>query len=336
MSTVKDKIRAVSEGKILCAERTEALFDAIFGGEVSEIELSAVLTAMKVRGESAAEITGAARSMRKFATRLDVTANGHMDTCGTGGDHSFSFNVSSAAAIAMSAAGVHVTKHGNRSVTSRSGSADFLEALGIPIGLTGDGARDYYGKNSFIFMFAPNYHPAMKYAAPVRKALGMRTIFNYLGPITNPAFPKRQMIGVFNRDFLDTYSSVVAELGYERALIYSSSDGMDEVSPLAPTSVREIEGSRVNEFTIEPGEYISPEEAASLPHHCTAAENADLFMDTISSAKATALGKFIALNTALGMHTMKKGDMGRYFSEALDLVHGGAVLRKLEELRSVA
>lgn len=336
MGTVKNKIRAIGEGEVLCAERSEALFDAIFGGEVSEIELASVLTALKVRGESPAEIAGAARSMRKFVTRLDLEENSHVDTCGTGGDHSFSFNVSSAAAIVMSAAGARVTKHGNRSVTSRSGSADFLEALGIPIGLTNAEARDYFGKKGFIFMFAPNYHPAMKYAAPVRKALGMRTIFNYLGPITNPAFPKRQMIGVFSTDFLETYTSVVAELGYERALVYSSSDGMDEVSPAAATIVCEIEGARVQRTIIEPGDYITKEEAASLPHHMTSGENADLFMETISSGRPTALGKFIALNTALGMYTVKKGDMRRYFDEALEVVHGGAALRKVNELRSVA
>ena len=336
MSTVKDKIRAIGEGETLNAENAEELFDAIFGGGVSEIELASVLTAMKVRGESPAEIAGAARSMRKVVSRLEISANGHVDTCGTGGDHSSSFNVLSAAAIVMSAAGVPVTKHGNRSVTSRSGSADFLESLGVPIGLTGDAARDYYAKHGFVFMFAPNYHPAMKYAAPVRKALGMRTIFNYLGPITNPAFPGKQMIGVFSPGILEKYASVVSELGYERALVYSSSDGMDEVSPSAATTVCDIEGRDVSRFTIEPGEYITPGEAASLPRDRTSAENAELFIETISSPAPTALGKFIALNTALGMRMAKKGDIGRYYAEALETVHGGAALRKVRELRGEA
>ncbi len=333
MSTVKDKIRAVSEGEVLCARRSEELFDAVFSGAVSEIELSAVLTAMKVRGEAPEEIAGAARSMRKAATPLTIGKNGHIDTCGTGGDHSFSFNISSAAAIVISAAGIPVAKHGNRSVSSRSGSADFLEALRIPIGFTGEAARDYYHEHGFVFMFAPNYHPAMKYAAPVRKALSVRTIFNYLGPITNPAFPKKQMIGVFSRNFLEKYARVVAGMGYERALIYSSEDGMDEVSPSAPTLVYEIEGGRISNFTINPGEFISPEEAASLPHHCTAAENASLFMEAISSPVPTALGKFIALNAALAMYTHGKGDIARHYHRALEIVHGGAAREKVNSLR---
>ncbi len=334
MNAIKDNIRTICEGDELCAERSERLFDAVFNGEVSEVELAAVLAAMKIRGETSNEIRGAARSMRKVVTRLPLEENGHLDTCGTGGDHSHSFNLSTAAAIVMSAMGFKVAKHGNRSVTSKSGSADFLEAMGIPIHLEGGEALGYYRRHGFIFMFAPNYHPAMKYAAPVRRALGMRTIFNYLGPITNPAFPAKQMIGVFSRDFLEKYSRVVGDMGYERVLVYSSGDGMDEVSPVSPTLVLEIEGTSINRFTVEPEMFMSAADADNIPHHLDAAGNARAFMDTVESRVETPLGRLVAMNTALGMYTKEKGDFGRYYSDALGCLHDGTVLKKIGEMKS--
>ena len=334
MNAIKDNIRTIFAGDELCSEKSEELFDAVFEGNVSEVELAAVLAAMKIRGESPDEIRGAAHSMRKVVTRLTLEENGHLDTCGTGGDHSHSFNLSTASAIVMSAMGYKVAKHGNRSVTSKSGSADFLEAMGIPIQLTGDDALKYYQRNGFIFMFAPNYHPAMKYAAPVRRALGMRTIFNYLGPVTNPAFPGKQMIGVFNRDFLEKYSRVVKDMGYERVLVYSSADGMDEVSPVSPTLVLEIEGKSVERFTIDPGLYISAPDAERIPNHLDAEGNARVFMDTIASRETTPLGKLVAMNTALAMYTKEKGDFRSYYSDALGCLHDGTVLNKVEEMKS--
>ncbi len=334
MTTVQNTIRALTDGEKLSAESSEEFFDAVFSGEASEVELAAVLAAMRVRGETSDEIAGAARSMRKAAAKFEAGQRGHIDTCGTGGDHSHSFNVSSAAALVSCAAGIPVVKHGNRSVTSKSGSADFIEALGIPISLCKEEACEYFRRHGFIFLFAPLFHPAMKYAAPVRRALAVRTIFNYLGPLTNPSFPSRQMIGVYSTEFLEKYANAAIALGYERVLIYSSQDGMDEVSPSAPTIVYEIEDGKTSVFSIHPDEFISREEAESLPRGCSATENARNFIDVISSGKETALGKFIALNSALGMYMHKKGDLKKYYRNAHEIVLEKTLLKKVEELRN--
>ncbi|HPQ53370.1 MAG TPA: anthranilate phosphoribosyltransferase [Spirochaetota bacterium] len=339
MNTIQDTIRAINEGQVLNAVHTESLFDAVFQGGVSEIELSAILASMKIRKETPEEIIGAARSMRKFAERLDIENHGGIDTCGTGGDYSHSFNISTAVALVLAAAGIPVTKHGNRSVSSRSGSADFLESLGVPIGLTGDEAVRYFREHRFVFMFAPNYHPAMKHAGPVRKALGVRTIFNFLGPVTNPAMPKRQMIGVFSPDFLPLYSQVVAGLGYERVLLYSAEGGMDEVSPVNPTMVYEVAEGNVRFYTILPEKYLKKGDAGKIPENLSADENAELFIETISSREPTPLGRLLALNTALAMYLAGEDrdfntSFGGYFSQALEIIHSGEVLTTLERLRS--
>lgn len=334
MTTVQKTIRALADGEKLSAESSEEFFDAVFSGGTSDVELAAVLMAMRVRGETSDEITGAARSMRKAAVKFDARECDHIDTCGTGGDYSQSFNVSSAAALVNCAAGIPVVKHGNRSVTSKSGSADFFEALGLPISLTGEEACEYYKRHQFIFLFAPLYHTAMKYAAAVRKALAVRTIFNYLGPLTNPSFPSKQMIGVYSVDFLEKYANTAMALGFERVLIYSSQDGMDEVSPSAPTTVYEVENGKMSVFSIHPEEFISHNEAGSIPRGCSAAENARNFVDVISSGQETALGKFIALNSALGMYAHKKGDFREYYQNAREIILGGTLLKKVEDLRN--
>lgn len=338
MRTVREMIGFVSEGGTMDAAASEALFDSVFEGGVSEIELSALLAAMRVRRETPEEILGAARSMRKFATRLDVKGGSHIDTCGTGGDNSHSFNISTAVALVLASLGIGVTKHGNRSVSSKSGSADFLEELGLPIDLTGDDAAQFYDRHGFVFMFAPKYHPAMRHAAPVRKALGIRTIFNFLGPITNPAFPARQMIGVFHPDFLPVYSQVVAGLGYERALLYSAEGGMDEVSPVRHTMVYEVVDERVRFYAIHPDRYISAKEAVSIPRGLSARENAALFMETVHSPRPTALGKLLAMNAALALYLSSDGDnlnteFGAHYKKALDAIHGGEVCRKVTAMR---
>ncbi|MBP7605370.1 MAG: anthranilate phosphoribosyltransferase [Spirochaetes bacterium] len=333
MSAIRE-IRTLSEGGTLSALESEGLFNAIFQGAVSEIEMAAAVVALKVRRETPEEILGAVRSMRAFASPLELCDAGVFDTCGTGGDNSGSFNVSSAVALTMASLGVPVAKHGNRSVSSRSGSADFLEALGVPIGLTGAEAAEYFRKRRFVFLFAPNYHPAMRHAGAVRKALGVRTIFNYLGPLTNPAGPPRQAIGVFHPAMLPLYAGVAAELKYDCAVIYSAEGGMDEVSPVAPTEVRVVSGRRVRSFTIDPSRFITAAEAETLPRNLTAAENAERFVETIESPSPTPLGRLIALNTALALFAHRDGgEIETHYATALDAIHGGAVMATLSALR---
>ncbi len=332
--SIQSAIKEVHEGLHLDSIRTEALFDAIFEGGVSDITLAAILVAMKIRREQPEEIIGAVRSMRKYAVNPGLDDHTVFDTCGTGGDNSFSFNISTAVAIILNTMGYSIAKHGNRSVSSKSGSADFLEALEIPINLTGKDAKEYFDSNNFLFMFAPSYHPAMKNAVPVRKELGVRTIFNFLGPLTNPSQPARQMTGVFHPDVLPLYARAAAELSFEKIVLYSSSNGMDEVSPLHPTHIYEISGKRIDTFTIDPSCYIQQQEALSIPVDCTAGENARLFMDTITSDRHTSLGKLLALNTALALYTLEHNDsIGSNYHDALDAIHGGDVRKQVASLR---
>ncbi len=321
------------EGNTLSMEQSEVLFDSIFDGQLSQIELAAVLAAMKVRKEKPEEISGAIKSMRKFAVSLPITES-VFDTCGTGGDHSHSFNISSAVAIILNAMGYSIAKHGNRSVTSKSGSADFYEALNIPVNLSGQDAVRYFNKNKFIFLFAPNYHPAMKHAAPVRKQLGVRTIFNYLGPLTNPLKPKRQMIGVFHPSFLEVYKEAALPLGYERLILYSSKNGMDEVSPLYPTFVIDITNDTYTTFTIEPDKFITKDEALSIPHNLGPQENASIFSETIHSPNPTVLGKLLALNTALALYALDYSEsIEKNYNAALEIIHSGVVLKTMKKLQ---
>jgi anthranilate phosphoribosyltransferase len=334
---IKTALQRVAEGHRLSAQESETLFDSIFSGSVSEVELAALLVALRMRRESADELIGAARSMRRFAVKPELGTGPFFDTCGTGGDHSGSFNISTSVAIILSAMGVPVAKHGNRSVSSKSGSADFLEALGVPITLQGYAASSYFAKNNFLFLFAQLHHPAMKHAAPVRKALGMRTIFNYLGPLTNPATPGRQAIGVFHPDVLPLYAETASKLGFERVLLYSGEGGMDEVSPARPTIVYDVRGTSTGTFTISPDEFITGAEARQLPSNCSPAGNVALFMDTISAKEPTPLGKCLALNTALAMQAANgHPDMRRNYRTALDCIHGGDVLKKVNALREEA
>ncbi|MEJ5361741.1 MAG: anthranilate phosphoribosyltransferase [Spirochaetota bacterium] len=321
------------EGNTLSMEQSEYLFDSIFDGRISQVELAAVLAAMKVRREKPEEISGAIKSMRKFAVSLPITES-VFDTCGTGGDHSHSFNISSAVAIILNAMGYPIAKHGNRSVTSKSGSADFYEALNIPVNLSGQDAVRYFNKNKFIFLFAPNYHPAMKHAAPVRKQLGVRTIFNYLGPLTNPLQPKRQMIGVFHPSFLEVYAQAALPLGYERLILYSSTNGMDEVSPLYPTNVVEIRDNEVSTFSINPENFLSKDEANAIPKDLSPQENATLFIETINSNRPTPLSKLLALNAALALFVLDdNSSIDNNFTVALDVIHSGNVAQTLTKLQ---
>lgn len=333
-SIISRSIRSLFNGGRLSSEESESLFMHLFSGNISEVELSGILIAMKLRGETPDEISGAARSMRRFSTKLDLGNDEIFDTCGTGGDNSHSFNISSSVALILSSLGIPVAKHGNRGMTSRSGSTDFYEKLGIPVNLTGEEAVEYFERHNFIYMAAPNYHPAMKYAAPVRKQLGTRTIFNYLGPLTNPAGTRRQAIGFFSPELLPLYAETARALLFSRALIYSSSDGMDEISPYAPSVIYEIDGGEMRSFTIDPALFFTPGEAAAIPGGLGPEENACIFMDTIGSGKTTPLAKLISMNAAVAMYGhSSSNDIKVSYDRCLDAVADGTVKRKVLELK---
>ncbi len=327
-------LNTVYNGNSIDSNQSEKLFEHLFSGQMSEIELSGLLMAMKLRGEKPEEISGAAKSMRKFCSHLDLGTTDVFDTCGTGGDNSGSFNISSSVAVILSSLGVPIAKHGNRSVSGKSGSTDFYENLGIPTELTGEEAVNYFKKHRFIYMAAPNYHPAMRFAVPVRKKLGVRTIFNYLGPLTNPAGAKRQAIGFFSPQLLSLYAETALSLSFERCVIYSSLDGMDEVSPLADTIVYEIDSGSMEKFSIKPGSYISEAESKLIPSDLSPEENALLFIDVVSSGEPSALGKLLALNAALSLYAYNKNNsIDDSYKKCLDAITNGTVHAKLKELR---
>ena len=248
---LSDAINAVCRGEELAEETAAAVLREVMEGRSSPEETAGLLIALRTRGETADEIAGLARTMRELATKVEVGIDGLLDTAGTGGGTP-TFNVSTTAAFVAAGAGCPVAKHGNRSATSQCGSADVLEALGARIDLGPEQVADCIEGVGFGFMFAPQHHAAMKHVVPVRKALGVRTIFNLLGPLTNPAGAPHQVIGVSDGPFLEHMAMALARLGGRSALVVSSEDGLDEISISAPTRVVELRDGKVETYTVTP------------------------------------------------------------------------------------
>ena len=248
---LSNAINAVCRGEELPEDDAAAVLREVMEGRSSPEETAGLLIALRTRGETAGEIAGLARTMRELATKVDAGVDGLLDTAGTGGGTP-TFNVSTTAALVAAGAGCPVAKHGNRSATSQSGSADVLEALGVRIDLGPEQVAECIREVGFGFMFAPQHHAAMKHVVPVRKALGVRTIFNLLGPLTNPAGAPHQVIGVSDGPFLEHMAMALARLGGRSALVVSSEDGLDEVSISAPTRVVELRDGKVETYTVTP------------------------------------------------------------------------------------
>jgi anthranilate phosphoribosyltransferase len=248
---LSDAINAVCRGEELAEDSAAAVLREVMEGRASPEETAGLLIALRTRGETADEIAGLARTMRELSTKVEVGIDGLLDTAGTGGGTP-TFNVSTTAAFVAAGAGCPVAKHGNRSATSQCGSADVLEALGARIDLGPEQVADCIETVGFGFMFAPQHHAAMKHVVPVRKALGVRTIFNLLGPLTNPANAPHQVIGVSDGPFLEHMAMALARLGGRSALVVSSEDGLDEISIAAPTRVVELRDEKVETYTVTP------------------------------------------------------------------------------------
>ncbi|MCL2769254.1 MAG: anthranilate phosphoribosyltransferase [Solirubrobacterales bacterium] len=244
-------IDALASGRDLSADQSTEVLATIMHGDASEVEIAGFLIALRTKGETVAELAGLARAMRQLAAHVPVQRDGLLDTAGTGGGRR-TFNVSTTAALIAAGAGCAVAKHGNRSATSLSGSADLLEALGAQISLTPDAVARCIEDAGFGFMFAPAHHRATRFVVPVRRELAVRTVFNLLGPLTNPAGARRQLIGVSDPSALPTIAGALAQLGTERALVVAGADGIDEVSISAPTTVVEVNGEEIRSYTIDP------------------------------------------------------------------------------------
>lgn len=233
-----------------------ALMRKIMQGEISPVLIAAIIIGLRVKKETITEITAAAQVMREFATPVAVNDHSHLvDTCGTGGDAQHTFNISTASAFVAAAAGARVAKHGGRSVSSKCGSADVLESVGVNLDQTPQQVAKNIVDIGVGFMFAPNYHSAMKYAAPVRRELGVRTLFNILGPLTNPAGAKHQVLGVFNQDLVGMLAHVLQRLGSEHVMIVNGHDGLDEITITGETRIGELKHGKVEEYVIRPEDF---------------------------------------------------------------------------------
>jgi anthranilate phosphoribosyltransferase len=254
--TPQDALKRIIEHREIFHDEMVSLMRQIMGGEVSPVMIAAIITGLRVKKETIGEIAGAATVMRELSTKVELADDARLvDTCGTGGDGAHTFNISTAAAFVAAAAGAKIAKHGGRSVSSQSGSADVLEALGININLTPEQTARCIEEVGFGFMFAPNYHSAMKHAAPVRRELGIRTLFNILGPLTNPAGAKQQLMGVFHPDLVGIQARVLQRLGSRRVMVVHGSDGLDEITLSGKTSVAELKGGEVLEYTLHPEQF---------------------------------------------------------------------------------
>lgn len=253
--TPQEALARIVDHREIFHEEMLSLMRQIMGGEVSPMLIAAIITGLRVKKETVAEISAAAQVMREFATKVPIAdAPNLVDTCGTGGDAAHTFNISTAAMFVASAAGSKVAKHGGRSVSSKCGSADVLEALGVNINLTPDQVAKSINEVGVGFMFAPNHHSAMKYAAPVRRELGVKTIFNILGPLTNPAGARQQVMGVFHPDLVGIQAHVLQRLGSQRVMIVHGREGLDEISLCGPTLIAELKHGEVREYEVQPSD----------------------------------------------------------------------------------
>ena len=326
-------IDQVASGSHLSADHASAVLDEIMEGRAGEVETGAFLIALRTKGETVAELVGLARTMRRLALHVELDPVGLVDTAGTGGGPS-SFNISTAAAIVAAGAGCRVAKHGNRSATSRSGSADVLEALGVPIELEPSEQAAAIESCGFGFMFAPRHHAAMRYVGPVRQALGVRTIFNFLGPLTNPAGARRQLLGVSDHRYQETIAEALLGLGCERALVVAGEDGIDELSISGPTRVIELRDGRTQEWFLEPAELGFEARGLSEIAGGTPAENAAV-IEAVLAGEHGAAREVVAINGGATILVAGLADeLGGGVERALAAIDSGAAHGVLERLRA--
>jgi anthranilate phosphoribosyltransferase len=274
---IGDAIKELVAGRDLSPVEVEASMDAILSGEATPAQIAAFVVALRMKGESSEEIAAAARSLRKHCEPIRPRVTRPLlDTCGTGGDGLHTFNISTAAAIVAAACGVAVAKHGNRAVSSKAGSADVLEALGVRIDLSADAVRRCIEEVGIGFLFAPSHHAAMRHAAPVRRELGIRTLFNLLGPLANPASATHQLVGVFDSSHVEQLAGALGALGLEAAWVVHGHGGLDEVSPSGPTRVAELKDGRVRTFDVSPADFGVDSVSLETLRGGNASENADI------------------------------------------------------------
>jgi anthranilate phosphoribosyltransferase len=329
---VSRAIHALADGRSLSAEETEAAFNLVMAGEASPVQMSALLVALRCKGETADEVVGAVRALRRAMVR--VPAQGCVDTCGTGGGAVGTFNISTAAAFVAAGAGARVAKHGNRSFTSRSGSADVLEALGVTIPQNAEQAGAALDRAGMTFLFAPLFHPAMKHVGPVRRELGMTTVMNILGPLANPAGVRHQVVGVADPARAPLIAEALRRLGADRALVVHARCGMDEISPVGPTDVWEVRGAEVSRWTLEPASLGLPEGRLEELAGGDPAHNAKLAESVLDRTDRGVRRSAVVLNAAAALVVLgRAGSWEEAVRLAETAIDQGRAARVLEALR---
>lgn len=326
---IKEAIVKLTNKEDLSYEMAETSMDEIMSGQATPVQMSAFLVAMAMKGETIEEITACASGMRKHCVKL-LQDQDVLEIVGTGGDHSNSFNISTTSSLVISAAGVPVAKHGNRAASSKSGAADVLEALGVKITIEPEKSAEVLKKIGICFLFAQNYHLSMKYVAPVRKELAIRTIFNILGPLTNPAGANLELMGVYDEKLVEPLARVLANLGVKSAMVVYGQDGLDEISMSAPTTVCEVRDGNYESYVITPEQFgferCKKEDLAGG----TPEENAKIARRILEGEKGPKRDAVI-LNSAAAIHIAKGISMEEAVKEAKEIIDSGKALKQLEE-----
>ena len=329
--TPQEALVRVIEHREIFHDEMLSLMRQIMTGEMSPTLIAAIITGLRVKKETIGEIAAAAQVMREFSTKVEVKDRAHLlDTCGTGGDSAHTYNISTATVFVAAAAGAKVAKHGGRSVSSKSGSADILEALGVNLNLTPDQVAQCIDQTGVGFMFAPNHHSAMKHAAPVRRELGVRTLFNILGPLTNPAGAGNQLIGVFHPDLVGILARVLQRLGSRHVMVVHGVEGLDEISISGDTLVGELSVDDVREYTINPKQFGMPISALSEIQVKDGGESKDMMLSALSNQPGPARD-ILALNAGAAIYVAGLTDSHHAgVRKALEVLATGAAKTKLD------
>ncbi|WNR42440.1 anthranilate phosphoribosyltransferase [Paenibacillus roseipurpureus] len=330
--TIQQALGKVTSGTHLSREEARVVMSEIMEGAASAAQIGSLLTALRMKGETLDEITGFAETMRSKALHVDVIQSDLLDTCGTGGDGAETFNISTTAAIVAAAGGIRVAKHGNRAMSSKSGSADVLEALGVKITLNSEQAAKCLDRTGICFMFAQAYHQSMKHVAGPRRELGFRTVFNLLGPLTNPAGADRQVLGVFDRSKTELIAQALQALGLKRALVVASEDGLDEFSISAPTKVTELKSDTIRTYTITPDDLGLRAHSIKDVGGGDAILNAEIIRHIFAGEKGPHRDIVLANAAACFYVTGHVGTLQQGVKLAADVIDSGRAEQKLNDL----
>jgi anthranilate phosphoribosyltransferase len=334
--TIQDAIAGLIEGSALSKNEMVSVMDQIMSGTASDAQIGGFLVALRLNGESVDEISGAVEVMREKATSIHTRHDVVVDTCGTGGDHSGTFNISTAAAFAVSGAGLCVAKHGNRAASSLCGSADVLRALGVNVEASPETVSKCLDEVGLGFLFAPALHGAMKYAIGPRRELGIRTIFNALGPLTNPARARHQVIGVYSGDLTVTLAEVLNSLGSERAFVVHGSDGLDELTTTGPTRVSELSRGSVKTYEVKPEDFGLESVSADVLKGGDEQQNAAIILEVLEG-KPGPRQDIVALNAGAAIAAGGLAeDIGAGVELARASILSGKAMEKLEGLKRVS